>query len=115
MAKPLVTVVIPSWNGHDLLARSLPSVLQQEKIDYKILVIDNGSSEQVTGSKLRSWLVRLISFRCTKDDALFERKTLSRFRKRSCSIGKTAPLLVLLSPKPFASSMLKRSKTGLAR
>lgn len=42
-----VSVVIPSWNGKDLLERYLPSVVEAvaENPDHEILVVDNGSSD----------------------------------------------------------------------
>ena len=48
--KPSVTtasVVIPNWNGKDLLAKYLPSVIEALKPfpDSEILVVDNGSTD----------------------------------------------------------------------
>ncbi|MGB9606258.1 MAG: glycosyltransferase family 2 protein, partial [Bryobacteraceae bacterium] len=41
------SVVIPSWNGRDLLARNLPSVVQalSSNSQNEIIVVDNGSSD----------------------------------------------------------------------
>jgi|SRR5579871_2120713 len=42
-----VSVVIPNWNGKDLLARYLPSVIEALAVDpeNEIVVVDNGSSD----------------------------------------------------------------------
>src|SRR5512138_3345039 len=41
-----VTVVIPNWNGRDLLATvALPSLARQTEADMTVLVVDNGSSD----------------------------------------------------------------------
>src|ERR1700761_933556 len=42
-----VTIVIPNWNGRDLLERFLPSVLEalQGSTDNEILVVDNASTD----------------------------------------------------------------------
>ncbi|HEV2687768.1 MAG TPA: glycosyltransferase family 2 protein, partial [Bryobacteraceae bacterium] len=41
------TVVIPNWNGRDLLAKYLPSVVEalSENPDNEIIVVDNGSDD----------------------------------------------------------------------
>ncbi len=46
-----VSVVIPSWNGLDLLQRLLPSLtaaLEQHGGDHEIIVVDNGSDDGTT-------------------------------------------------------------------
>jgi GT2 family glycosyltransferase len=40
-----VRVVIPSWNGRDLLAGVLPTLAQQSYRDFRTLVVDNGSED----------------------------------------------------------------------
>jgi GT2 family glycosyltransferase len=42
--QPTVTIVIPSWNGKDDLAESLPSITAQ-KYPADIVVVDNGSTD----------------------------------------------------------------------
>ncbi len=37
-----ISVVIPTWNAAGAVARSLPSVLQQEGVELEVLVVDNG-------------------------------------------------------------------------
>lgn len=48
---PEVTVVILNWNGKNWLEKFLPSVLQSSYTAYKILVVDNGSTDDSV-----SWL-----------------------------------------------------------
>lgn len=38
-----VSIIIPSWDGADLLARTLPTVLRQTGLAYEVIVVDNGS------------------------------------------------------------------------
>ena len=41
-----VTVVIPNWNGRDLLGPCLESLYRQEFQDFHTIVVDNGSSDE---------------------------------------------------------------------
>lgn len=41
--KPVVEVVIITWNDGDLLQRSIASALSSEGVDVRLLVVDNGS------------------------------------------------------------------------
>src|SRR5262245_18204916 len=43
---PSVSIVIPTYNRANLIARSLQSVLDQSYEDFEILVIDDGSTDQ---------------------------------------------------------------------
>lgn len=45
MLLPPITIVILSWNGRQHLANFLPSVVETEYPDFKIIVIDNGSTD----------------------------------------------------------------------
>ncbi|MDX2286680.1 MAG: glycosyltransferase family 2 protein [Bacteroidia bacterium] len=45
MAVPAVTLVILNWNGRALLERFLPSVLASGYPDFRVLVVDNGSTD----------------------------------------------------------------------
>ena len=47
LSKPLVTVYMPTHNRPDLFKRALNSVLQQTYTNFELIVIDDGSSEQV--------------------------------------------------------------------
>lgn len=40
-----VTVIIPNWNGKDLLSSCLQALKNQTYDDYEIIVVDNGSSD----------------------------------------------------------------------
>jgi len=46
-SRKAASVVIPNWNGRDLLARHLPSVIAAvgKNPDHEIIVVDNGSSD----------------------------------------------------------------------
>src|SRR5512146_3226893 len=44
----LASIVVLNWNGRDLLAEGLPSILKAVRVDgraHEILVVDNGSSD----------------------------------------------------------------------
>mgnify|MGYP003395948958 CR=1 FL=1 len=41
----LVTVIIPNWNGKELLKVCLKSLANQSFKDFEVVVIDNGSSD----------------------------------------------------------------------
>ncbi len=42
---PLISVVIPTWNGKHHLVRCLPSLQSQTLQDFEIIVVDNGSTD----------------------------------------------------------------------
>lgn len=50
---PLVSVIIPTWNGRDLLRTSLASLTTQTFPDFETIVVDNGSDDG-TSDFLRS-------------------------------------------------------------
>ncbi len=43
--KPLVSVVIPTWNRRDDLDRTLKSVFRQSYPNFEVIVVDNGSTD----------------------------------------------------------------------
>lgn len=45
MAQPLVSVVIPIWNGEKTIVRCLESVLLQTWTEMEIIVVDDGSTD----------------------------------------------------------------------
>jgi len=45
-ASPTVSVVIPNWNGQDLLPRCLSSLYSQTFTDFETIIVDNGSVDQ---------------------------------------------------------------------
>jgi len=40
------SIVIPNWNGHKLLKICLPSLTAQTFLDFEIIVVDNGSTDE---------------------------------------------------------------------
>ena len=49
MSGPSVTVIVPTRNRTHLLATTLRTVLWQEDVDLEVIVVDDGSSEDVRG------------------------------------------------------------------
>lgn len=43
--KPKVSLIIPSWNGLELLKISLPSITLQSFKDIEVIIVDNGSKD----------------------------------------------------------------------
>ncbi|MDM7992601.1 MAG: glycosyltransferase family 2 protein [Candidatus Fermentibacter sp.] len=57
-----VTVIVPNYEGRDLLSRCLPSILSQEPAPAEVLVVDNGSTDGSPGMVVRDFpSVRLIA------------------------------------------------------
>ncbi len=42
---PLIEIIIPNWNGKDMLAHCLLSLRRQTFSDFCITVVDNGSRD----------------------------------------------------------------------
>jgi GT2 family glycosyltransferase len=61
--RPRVSVIIPSWNGRELLEVCLPSLARQTFRDFEVIVVDNGSDDGTA-----DWLasaydeVRIVAF-----------------------------------------------------
>lgn len=64
-AEPLVSVILPVFNGAATLRRSLDSVLGQTLRDLEILIVDDGSSD---GSTEIATSVRDARLRCLRHD-----------------------------------------------
>jgi len=45
MNKPLVSIIIPTYNRADLLSRAIQSVINQTYKDWELLIIDDGSTD----------------------------------------------------------------------
>ncbi len=50
-----ISVVIPSWDGGELLRRTLPSVLAQTGVAFEVIVVDNGSESDETKTLVRKF------------------------------------------------------------
>ncbi|MBA3534807.1 MAG: glycosyltransferase family 2 protein [Ardenticatenales bacterium] len=55
MASPLVSVVIPTWNGKHHLELCLPSLAAQAYRPFEIIVVDNGSEDGSVEWLAREW------------------------------------------------------------
>ena len=53
-ADPLVTVILPVYNGADTLRDALESVVQQTYSNLEILVVDDGSTDAPAPSPMPS-------------------------------------------------------------
>ena len=47
--KPFFSVIIPVYNRTDLLKRAVASVLRQDFADFELLVVDDGSIDDIRG------------------------------------------------------------------
>ncbi len=45
MARPLVSVIVPAYNGERFLGEALQSVLAQDYAPLEVIVIDDGSTD----------------------------------------------------------------------
>ncbi|MDP3580287.1 MAG: glycosyltransferase, partial [Ignavibacteria bacterium] len=44
--KPVVSIILPTFNREGLLPRAVNSVLNQTFTDWELLIIDDGSSDE---------------------------------------------------------------------
>jgi glycosyltransferase involved in cell wall biosynthesis len=45
-SKPLISVVLPVWNGERYLVESIDSILSQTLSDLELIVVDDGSTDR---------------------------------------------------------------------
>ncbi len=58
---PLVSIVLVSWNGEELLRAHLPSLLKIDYPNFEVIVVDNGSTdESVTWLRMTHPAIRVI-------------------------------------------------------
>jgi len=60
MSKPLVSVIIPTFNRGYCLEESIRSVLQQNFVDFELIVVDDGSTDNTSELVARFPTVKLI-------------------------------------------------------
>lgn len=72
MAKPIVTVVIPTYNREKLLPRALESVLKQTMVNWRVVIVDDCSTDK-TQQLVNEYLgkdSRLVYYRMPKNHGL---------------------------------------------
>ena len=50
---PLVTIIIPVYNGQEYLKRCIDSSLNQEFQNYELILADDGSTDNRAGHRMR--------------------------------------------------------------
>jgi len=49
LGSPKVSIVVPTWNGVELLEKSLPAISKIDYPDYQVIVVDGGSDDGSQG------------------------------------------------------------------
>lgn len=56
ITEPIITIVVPVRNRPDQVIRALDSIAAQSYRNFKLIIVDNGSDDDVTLSKLQQWI-----------------------------------------------------------
>lgn len=67
MKKPLITVIIPSYNSGEFLPFTLESIIRQEYDDYEVIIVDGGSDD-TTDSVVKKYSSIVKTYISEKDD-----------------------------------------------
>lgn len=65
---PLVSIILPVYNGQDWLDQALQSLVGQTFADFELLVIDDGSTDQ-SAARIRRWAQKDSRIRLMHNDA----------------------------------------------
>jgi GT2 family glycosyltransferase len=105
---PLVSVVIPVFNGAATIARTLDSVLRQTLEDFELLVIDDGSTDDTARivSAVTDPRVRLLSF---------ENRGLAASRNRGVRHGRGEFVAFIDADDLWAPDKLARQVEAMRR
>ena len=60
--KPLISVIVPTYNHSEFIIETLQSVLQQTFTDYECLIVNDGSTDN-TEETVKNWITRDKRFR----------------------------------------------------
>jgi glycosyltransferase involved in cell wall biosynthesis len=84
---PLVSIVIPTRNGHDILKQCLDSLRLTAYPNYETIVIDNGSDDPAT-LELLAARTRDGQIRVQRDDGPFNFSALNNRAVRTAARGR---------------------------
>ena len=56
-ARPLVSIVTPSYNSEKFIAETIASVQKQTVTDWELLIIDDASSDETVAYVQMTWIV----------------------------------------------------------
>lgn len=48
MTTPLISVVLPTYNGEEFIKEAIDSVLNQSFQDFELIVVDDGSTDRTS-------------------------------------------------------------------
>ena len=72
--KPLLTIIIPTFNRADFLKESIHSVLSQTFTDFELIVVDDGSTDHTRDVTLEFPKVRYVA--CTENSGVSHARNL---------------------------------------